>query len=348
MEAPMLARVALSVLCVLCATLAGCLERFEAITIKPDGSVLLRSEFRGTPEDFKKTADALPDASTGWTITTERTEQDKDGKPRQIRIAELSLTPGAAFPDSYAPAKDPRNASALKFPTTFKTIRTDAGTRFEFSRTYERRDEAVYSYLRKKLMETDQFKALQSKDPSTMTPEQRTTLLRTFAHLESDKYARSIEVGGRALVADGSWPQHIPLQLRASALKYGETFDIAKADTLLRQPETPERDAQLNAIASEFSSGLDGAMKAEMTRLSIPEDQQGRFNRIAQAERTMRAATEDLADEKWEVRLTMPGTLIAHNADRVENGVLVWEFSADAIMDRDQVIKASSIVPSGK
>jgi hypothetical protein len=340
-------RLVCTALCLSTALLAACLERYESITIYPDGSALLRSEFRGTPDDFKKTADALPDTNGGWAIT-ERTEKDKDGKPRTVRVAELAITAGAGIPDCYAPQLDPRNASALHFPTTFKTIRTDDGTRFELSRTYQRRDEAAYAYLRKKLTDNDQFKAIQSKDPSGLTPEQRTTLLRTFAHLEADKNARYIEVGARALVADGTWAQHIPLQLRAAALKFGDAFDIAKADALLRQPESAERDAQLNTIAGDFTTGIGAAIKAEFARLNIPEAQQARFERIATAERNLRAATEDLADERWEVRVVMPGEILAHNADRVENGTLVWEFSADAIMDRDQVIRASSLVRGAK
>ncbi|HVU65444.1 MAG TPA: hypothetical protein VHC70_15800 [Phycisphaerales bacterium] len=340
-------RIAVSALCLALASLAGCLERFEAITIRPDASALLRSEFRGTPDDFKKTADALPDAATGWTIS-EHTENDQDGKPRIVRVAELSLTPGAAFPDSYAAPHDPRHASGLLFPTTFKTIRTPEGTRFEFSRTYQRRDEAAYAYSRKKLTETSELKAMQGKDPSELTPEQRTLLLRSLARVEAEKQVRFIEVGSRALVADGTWPQHIPLLLRAAALDFASSFDISSADTLLRQPASPDRDSRLNQIAARFTSGLEAAVKSEFEKLHVPEDQRARFGRMADAEKTSRAATEDLSDERWEVRLTMPGTLIAHNADRVEDGALVWEFSADAIMDRDQVIRASSIVPQTK
>ena len=58
----------------------------------------------------------------------------------------------------------------------------------------------------------------------------------------------------------------------------------------------------------------------------------------------MRNATEDLSDEHWEVRVRMPGEVIAHNADKVENGELVWEFPALAIQDRDHKLKATSRV----
>ena len=48
--------------------LGGCLERIERIGISPDGSAVLRTELRGAPEDFQKTADALPEPGGAWAI----------------------------------------------------------------------------------------------------------------------------------------------------------------------------------------------------------------------------------------------------------------------------------------
>src|SRR5206468_186736 len=151
-----------------------------------------------------------------WAIS-ERQEKDKDGKPRVIGVAELVVPAGGPLPDSYAAPADPRGASAVKFPTTIKVTHAAGNTYLDFSRTYVRRDEARYAYLKKKLTENDEFKAMEGKDPSVLTPGQREKLLRTLAILDADKHVRFIEAGARPLEADGSWPQEIALTLRRAA-----------------------------------------------------------------------------------------------------------------------------------
>ncbi len=343
----MLNRLALAGFVLSAALLTGCLERLESITIAPDGGAMLRSEFRGTPDDFKKTADALPEQGGAWTVT-QREEKDKDGKPRIVRVAELTVAPGGAIPDTYAAAGDPRGASGLKFPTTLRENKLGGYTYFDFSRTYARRDEARYAYFKKKLTENDAFKAMQGKDPSELTAEQRETLLRTLARIEGEKHALFIEAGAAGLEADHTWPQEVALSLRQATMGYAERFDVSKAATLLAKPQTPERDAAMNGMGGAFTEGLHATIKAAMDKFALPEDQAKRFIDAALAERAMRQATEDLADERWEVRVTMPGTIAAHNADRVEGNTLIWEFTAEAIMDRDQVLKATSTIGPAK
>jgi hypothetical protein len=225
---------------------------------------------------------------------------------------------------------------------------TGGSTYFDFSRTYVHRDEAKYAYLKKKLTENDAFKAMEGKDPADLTAEQRETLLRTLARLDADKHVRFIEAGAAALEADHTWPQEVALTLRQATLEYAERFDISKAAELLAKPQTAERDAAMNAMAGAFTEGLRTAIKVALDKFALPEDQVKRFIDAAFAERALRQATEDLADERWEVRVTMPGTIMAHNADRVEGNTLIWKFGADAILDRDQVIKATSSVAPAK
>lgn len=339
--------VVVSVLGLGAAMLAGCLERVESITIAPDGSAMLRSEFRGTPEDFKKTDDALPEAGGAWAVT-QREERDAEGKPRVVRVAELSVARGDGLPGTYGAPDDPRAASGLAFPTTLRVNTTGGHTYFDFSRTYVHREEAKYAYAKKRLMGGDAFKAMEGKDPADMTGEQRELLMRTLARLEADKHVRFIDAGAAALEAERAWPQEVALSLRTAALEFADRFDIAEASTLLGRPRTPERDAALEGVKREFMEGLHAAIKASLDRFALPQDQVKRFIDAALAERARRQATEDLADERWVVRVTMPGTIIAHNADRVEGNTLVWEFTAEAIMDRDQTVRATSSIAPAK
>ena len=190
------------------------------------------------------------------------------------------------------------------------------------------------------------LKALDGKDPSALTAEERRAAVRAFARVEADKHVRYIEAGAAALEADGTWGQEIGLVLRAAAVDYGERFNTADAEALLAKPDDAQRQEAIKAMSEVFIDGLRQAVGDALESLAVPEPERKRFVEAALRERAMRKATEDLADERWEVRVTMPGTLSAHNADRVEKGVLIWEFKADAIMDRDQVIRATSFVPS--
>ena len=54
--------------------------------------------------------------------------------------------------------------------------------------------------------------------------------------------------------------------------------------------------------------------------------------------------SEDLQDEAWEVYLELPGRLIGHNGDTIEDGMVKWEFGGNALCDRDQVLMATSVV----
>jgi hypothetical protein len=343
----MFTRLALSAALLFAAMLSGCLERLESITIAPDGSATLHSEFRGTPQDFDKKTDALPEAGGAWTVT-QREEKDADGKPRTVRTTELTVAPAAPLPSTYAAASDARAVSGLKFPTTLRINSLAGSTYYDLTRTYQRRDEARYAYLKKKLTSGGAFKALEGKDPSTLTVDDREKLLRTFARLEADKYARFIESGAAALESDHTWPQEVSLKLQQAAIDYAQRVDVSKAAALLAQPESPERDASLQSMSTAFTEGMHTAIKAALDTFALPEDQAKRFIDAALAERASRLATEDLADERWEVRVTMPGKVIAHNADRAEGNTLIWEFTADAIMDRDQAVKATSVVEAKK
>lgn len=144
------------------------------------------------------------------------------------------------------------------------------------------------------------------------------------------------------------WTQDIGLILRQTCLGFADAYVLGSASAMLVQAASPERDRALELEAQAYRDGLHGAIKSQMDTMMVSKEQQDLFIAAAKREMQLHKATEDLADERWEVRVTMPGTLAAHNADRVDNGVLVWAFKADAIMDRDQVLKATSWIEGGK
>lgn len=333
---------------VLCSLpLSGCLERIETITVGPDASALLSSEFRGTPDDFVRKNDALPEHGGAWTIS-ERSEKDADGKPRLVRTATLRVEKGGAFPATYAAAGDERAEFGLRFPTTVRISSGGPHTYYDFTRTYPRRDEAVYRYHEKLLTETDEFKKLKAADPATLSDQQRAKLVRTLLMVEAQKTAVFIDRSAAALEQDGTWPQEIGLSLRRAALDFAENYNTDAAMTALAMPDSPARDEAIRREVGLLETGLRNSVHDMMQKLSLPETQRERFLSIAKREIALRQATEDLGDERWEVRLQLPGVIGASNADRVENGVLVWNFTSAAFLDRDHVLRATSHVETGK
>ncbi len=327
--------------------LAGCLERIETITVGPDASALLTCEFRGTPDDFVKKNDALPENGGAWTIG-ERSEKDADGKPRIVRTATLRVEKGGTFPATYATAGDERSETGLRFPTSVRVSTIGPYTYYDFTRTYPRRDEAVYRYHEKLLTETDEFRKMKGVDPSTLTDEQRTKLVRTLVMVEAHKTAVYIERSAAALELDGTWPQEIGLTLRQAALDFAKSYNTDTAAAALAKPDSPEREGAIRREVSTLETGLRNSVHDMMQKLSLPEAQRERFLSAAKREIALRQATEDFGDERWEVRLQLPGVICASNADKVENGVLVWEFTSAAFLDRNHVLRATSHVETGK
>jgi hypothetical protein len=316
--------------------LAGCLERTEEIRVSPDGAVTLRSTLRGDPADITGPGDAMPVAGRTWAVTDAPQE---DGN-RLVRVAEAVVPPGGAIPESYAEPDDPRGHAALRFPTTLTIEERPDGTYYHLRRTYVARQDATYTYMKRLLEEEDRLPL--DTDPRDLTDAQRAELVDALKRIEVDKHLHFVDAG---LAALPDLPQDRALAVRSAVVRAAETYDAGPILALLVQEESAERNAAIAAGAEAFVAGLRAAVDAALTAQGIAGADRAAFEAAYRAEEDRRAVTEDLADERWVVRVNLPGEVVAHNADRVEDGTLVWEFTALAVMDRDQVIMASSRVP---
>ena len=209
------------------------------------------------------------------------------------------------------------------------------------------RIDAPFTYARRVLEQQPDGKRLLEADPQTLTDPDRARLVRMFTTIEADKEVIFVEEAAMDLERRGVWTQDLGLKLRRAVLDAAASFDSSNALALLGTPASPERDVAISAQAEVFSTRLAQAVPTSLAAMNLPAEQTKAFETVMAAARAERAATEDLADEKWEVRVQMPGTVTEHNADAVEDGVLVWRFSAIAINDRDQVCRATSVLPPG-
>jgi hypothetical protein len=123
--------------------------------------------------------------------------------------------------------------------------------------------------------------------------------------------------------------------------------DAAQLVELLGQPDTPERNDAINTFGDELLVAARDVLRQELVELRVPPHQIELFFDAHDEEQARRAVTEDLNDETWEIRVEMPGEIVAHNGtDRDKTGV-IWAFPGKVMYDRDHVLMVTSRVSRG-
>ncbi len=319
----------------------GCLERFEHITVKPDTSVSLESTFKGDASDIAE-GDALPAPGGRWDVT-DSLQQDASGdKGKLVRTATLEIPAGADIPGTYAEnAGD--EAVSLRFPTSVTTEPRAEGLCYHFKRTYRARPDASYNVTRHRLEADKDTRKLLDADPATLSPQDLSRLIDSFRAMEVDKQLAYLHA---ALGAIPDRPQDVGLRIRASLIATSEKLDREHVAKLLQQPASDERDREIASIANAFLADMKGATELALDAEKLTVGERKAFLAALDKERRSRAVTEDLNDERWEVRVRLPGTVIAHNADAIEGAELVWRFNSISFLDRDLDLEATSILSS--
>jgi hypothetical protein len=319
----------------------GCLERKETIRVARDGAVSMHVELSGDPGDFEA-GDPLPEKNSAWRAD-ETTEKDANGKESRIRHADRHFAAGQELPDAYADERDERHETALHFPTTVTIDRRPDGVYYHLKRTYQARQNARYNIIRE--LESQLFEEVKSfggKDPSELSVEDRTKIVEALRKAESAKQVEFVIAGTTAM--EKHWPQHYGLLARSALLAQYEKTDAREIAELLGRPESEERDARINRFGERLLSQGREAVHDTLRKLDVPSREIDQFFAAVDKEEQRRAVTEDIEDERWEVRVELPGDLIASNATRIEDGVVIWEFPGKAMFDRDQVLMATSFV----
>jgi hypothetical protein len=314
----------------------GCLERKETIRIDRDGSVRMRVELKGDPGDFA-TGDALPDEKAGWRVQEEVRTKD-DGKEEQLRLAEQRFLPDEPLPDSYADPRGPNYETALQFPTTLTIERRPDGTYYHFKRVYRARPNAPYVYYQQLFEE--KLKQFSGRSPAELTTDERREFVGLLRTIEGLKQAEYVRAGAAAL--EEEWPQHYGLLLRQALLDYFERQDLEPLLELLGMPQSEERDAEIDRLSKEFLDGIPAVLTEQLKKLRVPRAAMDTFFAALETEEARRAVTEDLNDEKWEVRVEMPGEIVAHNGHSLDGPAVEWIFDGKALMDRDQSVMVTS------
>jgi len=319
---------------------AGCLERKEWLTVRRDGSVEYRIEYRGDPSDFSG-GDALPSRRGGWDVRDRMETEDDDEE--QVRTGVRRIAPHEPLPDSFAEPGTPEYEAALRFPTTVRIERRRDGVYYHFRRAYEPRALAQWAYYQQAMKE--RFGLQEGKSWEDMSDQERRKLLEALRWFEGYKHAEYVALAARAL--DDTWPQDYGLRLRRAVLDYFESADVQALLDLLSQSPSEERDERIARFGDEFVAGAADVLRRELRALRRPRAEVERFFEAYDLAIARHDVTNDLQDETWEVRVTLPGTVVAHNGDDVEGSTVVWTFDAKRLTDRELVLMATSRVAPG-
>lgn len=327
----------------------GCLRRKETITVSPDQSVRIELLYEGGSADFGK-PDAMPSKESGWDAETIAKKQD-NGDMEYTLTAGRSFEPGAPLPRNFAAPGDPDTELYLDFPTKLEVERRDDGTVYTLRRVYTARPWAYVQYWEDRVMEGD-VKKLLDKPEDDLTGEEKEKVLRALASVE---VLRRLELSHTALERGGieayetAW-----LEARQALIDHVDEIDFEPILALQRQVESaaddsPEKEAAEERMQHAISGISDGVLKTfeDQLRASLGEARFVEYDRALQRVLREYEISKEAGAHQFEIRVKMPGRVIGHNGDKVEeDGTVVWEFEGKAFRDRDHELLVVSRLQS--
>jgi len=321
--------------------LTGCVERTEEIAIEPDGSVRMTLRFETDSFDELYLGDAIPTMEGGWAVT-ESVEEDEEGKETYTLNAEAIFGPEQDLPSHFAPPRDPDVDTYLQFPTDVIIEQRGDGTYYHFHRVYPGRAWAFHQAARDSFQEEmDKF---EGKDFEDMTRQERMQIVWLLARLETAKYEALARWAFKDEMPDG--PQDAWLNARSALLKVYENLDPGRIVDLLSGEDKEMKEKAVEEEAAAFEERAIEAMQAALREHDgVDAGHINAFVRRFRWHKRYYEITEDLADDAFNIAVTMPGAIVGHNGDRIEDGAVVWEFTGEMLRDREIELLVTSRLP---
>ena len=327
---------------VLVLTAAGCLRRKETITLKPDGVVTIALEYEGESKEFE-IADALPSEKNGWPVTR-TTKTEENGKETSTLSAERTFAAGEELPGSFARKHDPDADLHLAFPTTIRREKRADGVYLHFRRVYTPRPWAYVQFWQDQCFD-DTVKKIGEKSPDEMTHDERVQLVKAFAEFEMFK---QVEIVRQALrECDADLKQDAWLNARKALLKVGEDMDWGAFVDRVANLGAEERDKTFEEESKRIvQDSLDAFRHALRPAADYGDVQMERFEAAYARAKKQYTITNELGGHGFQVRVLMPGEVVAHNADKIDDdGAAEWEFDGGVFRDRCYELMITSKLP---
>lgn len=334
-------------LCLMPVAAPGCVERNEWITVARDGSVSLRIEYEGTEHELQND-DAMPSAAGGW-VVQRAVKMEKD-QETVILTGQRHFAPGEDLPSTYAAESDPDADLYLSFPTTIRTVQRPDGVYYYFYRVYTPRRWAFVQHWHDVLFD-DEVKKLSEKPAEELTLAEQSRILEALARFEAFKELElakmAVEQGLPNLPVEDILVAGRKLMNRYE-LELGERGENGVRSGLLvealRECEMLGDDDKDRCIDDEaqriLDAGLDTFVRSLRHDAGLNDAEIDSFMQAHARTQREYAITNVLAGHAFEIDVSMPGTIIAHNA--VEDDVQVsvgsstiqFKFDGKAFRDR--------------
>lgn len=317
-----------------CLPLAGCLERKETITVRPDLSVSIALEYSGTKDELAG-PDAIPSEATGWKI--ERSVRDALNEEKQhIVEATADFAAGAELPGTYAASPGP----FLEFPTEVRIEKRDDGDFVRFRRVYRPRAFARFEYWNDRFV-TDEIKQLAEKPADKMSVAEREQILSALANVEAHK---RLEIANAAAAsALPNLRQDARLLARRALLNVFNRIDLQSLAKDLDGLSELERDKRIAVLSETVPVDAENAFVDALTNAAdLNSTDVDRLRRALDDENLRYRVTQSTRSHKFRIGLQMPGEIVAHNGDQTKNGGIIWEFDGKAFGDRAFELLATS------
>ncbi len=294
---------------------SGCVERDETIKIGVDGSVVIELEFNADEGELSG-GDAMPSAESGWEVT--RTTKKEGDEVTEILKSERRFEPGEELPSTFAAADDPDADLYLDFPTTLRIEHRADGIYYYFHRAYTPRRWAHIQRWEDFFFD-DEVKKLGEKPVEELTLEERVKIVEAFAGMEAIKQLEFCKTAIAESHPDLS--VEYGLIARRALIDFYTQLEEEGNDRFERIIERcgalPE-DQQGGCFDEEAERILGEAYNIYIQSLrgeaGLTGGQIAVFERAYQRAQRYHKITEQLGGHSFDVRVEMPGTIIAHNA----------------------------------
>ena len=353
--------------------LSACVMREEKITVARDGSVLIALEISGSETELT-TGDAMPSDRSGWLVERSFEKKD-DGEERLVLRSKRRFASDEELPRSFAAGDDADTDLYLEFPTTVQVEDRRDGQYFTFHRTYVPRRWAYVQYFQDKFFNQD-IRELGAKPVEELNHEERRKIVQAFASVEAHKqltlandalaksdpdlnlehrlaagqalldiYDRRNMLGGERTVRVLAEETLTPVDASAPNAPHDVDLIISRCGDL----EEAQRDACFDEEISRLLADAHDAFVGVLhDRAAYGQGDLASFDAAYERAERYHGVSDDLGGHQFEVSVTLPGTIVAHNADQVEvddetnSATVVWRFDGKAFRDRKHELIAVS------
>jgi len=362
------------------AFLPACLENEEEITVRPDGSCSVRIKVKGDAQDF---AQGYP-LPTGPEWKLERADvpeylswvrrgmqsEDLSARLPQEKNKKLEFELAGEFasvrqlPKYCAPAHDPYRTAYLARTTELKIEPRGSKTLYTFERRFGAREYArfdAWSRMQRALPEKLVRKIERAPEGEVgITPDEVPRVAHeaavamraaALAHFEdallADYALGNASMRTAAAAAAREYVDHALAGVISEA-RLREILELVCAPALDRQVAREQQKeaagARLSAIEGETRATLRKSAREGLA--SVRADPEITNAILAQLESSLTGLdqTNDLGDEDFQLRLSLPGTIVGGNYDSLEKNTACWKFKGSELQDRELTLRAVSLV----